>query len=527
MDFVKPNEIIDNSPEISTYKEQCDLLNMISIPTFGIYSEDYAFLEQLLILKKNSIPNTLPSSVKDQIDYLKKNYPDLKPEFFHITLSSSILFSISPEKLNPLSYTALNYISHPYIFYNCQLNKEHKSDIYCAAYIDELEIDTIKEEKGNTHLRLNPKCNIDDGQLKREVYMHLSGDGYPSLSPNNCQLLINLNSQIINFYIITCGTYGGKIVKCFIGNYVIIPNSHNSILFNDINKSLLVQKNKEKLIEDLIVFRNKYNDMFIYILSYYLKDYIIKAKSIEEVKKYSIKAFSIIFDIFDNFKEENKKIIENISNYYYNNIINFITDLYPYGKNISNNFGFEILENSLKNGYIVELILKYIKFNTSRINNIILNILYFICDNEDILFYFQNNSNLKFRDSIFPNLKKFCCDKLIIDLDKLEESRNFYNEIVRNPKNNPDLEILINICQSIKNKGNINIYDLSDIMRNYLFYIVWEKKGKVLGVHNDFGRISFMRINEIDNKYFCSDEERLNCCELLIQHLINVDEKKY
>ena len=207
MNIVKPNQIIDNSPEIATYKEQCDLLNMISIPTFGIYSEDYAFLEQLLILKKNSIPHNLPSSVKKQIDYLKKNYQDLKPEFFHITLSSSILFSISPEKLNPLSYTALNYISHPYIFYNCQLNKEHKSDIYCAAYIDELEIDTIKEEQGNTHLRLNPKCNIDDGQLKREVYMHLSGDGYPSLSPNNCQLLINLNSQIINFYIITCGTY--------------------------------------------------------------------------------------------------------------------------------------------------------------------------------------------------------------------------------------------------------------------------------------------------------------------------------
>ena len=30
---------------ISKYNKQCELLNMISIPTFGIYSKDYSFLE--------------------------------------------------------------------------------------------------------------------------------------------------------------------------------------------------------------------------------------------------------------------------------------------------------------------------------------------------------------------------------------------------------------------------------------------------------------------------------------------------
>ena len=243
-----PNDLFNNSPDIISYNEQCNLFNMISIPSFGIYSDDYSFLEQILILKKNNIPNMIPLNVKEQIKYLNEKYPNIEPEYFHITLSSSILFSISPEKLNPFSYTALNFISHPYIFYNCDLNnKEHKSDIYCAAYVDEQEFDTIKEEEGNTHLRVNPKYNIDDEQLKREVYIHLSGDGYPSLSPNNCHLLINLNSQIINFYVVTCGTYYGKIVKCFVGNYMIIPNCHNSFLFNDLYKSLLVQKKKRKI----------------------------------------------------------------------------------------------------------------------------------------------------------------------------------------------------------------------------------------------------------------------------------------
>ena len=520
----KPNQIKDNIPDIITYNEQCNLLNMISIPTFGIYSDDYAFLEQILILKKSSIPNNLPISVSNQINYLSNKYPNFKPEFFHITLSSSILFSISPENINPYSYTALNFISHPYIFYNCDLNnKEHKSDIYCASYIDNLEIDTIKEAEGNAHLRLNPQCNIDDGQLKREVYMHLSKDGYPSLSPNNCHLLINLNSQIINFYVITCGTYHSQIVKCFVGNYVIIPNSHNSILFKDIYKSLLVQKKKEKLITDLILFRNKYNDIVNYIFDYYIRKIIEDGKNIETIKNYIIKAFQIIFDL----EKKNNKELENISNYYYNNIINFINSLYPNSTIISPIFGEKIIENSLKNKYIEELLLKYIQYNTTRINKIILNMIYFIDDNEDILFDIQNKSNEKYNKENLENIKAYICDKLNINMNKLEEYRDIYKDEKRIHKNNNNIEILKKICNSIKNKEEINIDVLDDIIKNYLFYIVWERKGKVMGVHNDFGRISFMRINEIDNKYFCNDDDRINCCEELIQYFINADKKNF
>ena len=159
-------EIIINN-ELPKYNEQCDLLNMISIPTFGIYSNDYSFLEQVLILKKNSLPNNLPLKMEEQINYLENKYKDLNIEFYNITLSTSILFSLSPDT-NSSSYTALNFISHPYIFYNCKLEKEHKSDIYCAAYTNE-DINYIKEAEGNTHLKVNPKCNIDDEYLKREV----------------------------------------------------------------------------------------------------------------------------------------------------------------------------------------------------------------------------------------------------------------------------------------------------------------------------------------------------------------------
>ena len=94
-------------------------------------------------------------------------------------------------------------------------------------------------------------------------------------------------------------------------------------------------------------------------------------------------------------------------------------------------------------------------------------------------------------------------------------------------KENPNIEILLNICECIKTKEDIStqMNKLDKIIKYYLFYIVWEYKGKICGVHKDFGRISFMRINEIDKKYFCTDDERINCCQELIQYLINAEDK--
>ena len=512
---------------ISKYNKQCELLNMISIPTFGIYSKDYSFLEQILILKKDSLPSNIPLKMDNQIKYLENKYQNLNIEFYNITLSTSILFSISPES-NSNSYTALNFISHPYIFYNCKLEKEHKSDIYCAAYTNEdLDINYIKEAEGNTHLRINPNCNIDDESLKREVYLHLSDDGYPSLSPNNCHLLINLNEQIINFYVITCGTYFGKIVKCFVGNYVIIPNINNSILFNELYESMNKETIKKNLIDDLFLFRNKYNDFIKYILYFFINEIIKSSKNIESIKNYLIKAFSIIFDLNISKNDYYVKIISNISNNYYNNIIDFIDYLYPNSKNISNDFGEKILENSLKNNYIKELLIKFIKHHTNKINSIILNIIDFVSTNDNMLFELQNKSYERYEKEIFQNIKNYFCEKLEINKNEFENMKHSLMEENRIKKENPNIEILLNICECIKTKEDIStqMNKLDKIIKYYLFYIVWEYKGKICGVHKDFGRISFMRINEIDKKYFCSDDERINCCQELIQYLINAEDK--
>ena len=70
--------------DINPYSEQCNLLKMTSIPTFGQYSDDYTFLEQVLILKSESQPDYLPENMKSKIDNLKKSHQNVNPEYFQI-----------------------------------------------------------------------------------------------------------------------------------------------------------------------------------------------------------------------------------------------------------------------------------------------------------------------------------------------------------------------------------------------------------------------------------------------------------
>jgi len=51
-------------------------------------------------------------------------------------------------------------------------------------------------------------------------------------------------------------------------------------------------------------------------------------------------------------------------------------------------------------------------------------------------------------------------------------------------------------------------------MKNYIFYYVWRKKGKIKGIHNEFGKCSFMGIPEISDHYFLDREEKI---ELLLE----------
>ena len=521
----------EEDKEIETYSNKCELLKMITVPTFGKYSEDYSFLEQILILKSPSKFENMPETMQKKLDNLKQKYPKVEPEYFHITLGNVL---IRPSNIDELkdSFEVLNLLAHPYIFYNCSLNKEHRSEIYCAAFTDENEIGTIKQREGADTLRLNPDCNLDDNQLKRDIILHMSHDGYASLSPNNCAILINFNAQIINFYVIVCGTYGGQIVKCFVGNYVIIPNAQNSVMFGDLYDIIMKDKKKYNVAQELIILKNKFKEYMNYIYNFGLNE-ISKLDNIENVKFCILKAFSFIFDFSsseddENSKKVHEKELNNMEAFYYYNFLNYIGTLYEFSSKVDPNFNEKLVISSIKNKYIEELLIKYREYNLQRFNNIISNYGFCLYANKEDFDDLQDKVNIKYEQDILPNLKEFFCDKLNLEEQNLDEIKDSYNEENRNPMDNPNISVLINMCNSISNGEDINndLKQLDDIIRKYLYFIVWDYKNRPDGVHFDFGRVSFLNI-EIDGKYFCNKEDKINCCQKLIRFLEKVDEKKY
>ena len=521
----------EDDKEIETYSNKCELLKMITVPTFGKYSEDYSFLEQILILKSPSKFENMPEIMQKKLDNLKQKYPKVEPEYFHITLGNVL---IRPSNIDELkdSFEVLNLLAHPYIFYNCSLNKEHRSEIYCAAFTDENEIGTIKQREGADTLRLNPDCNLDDNQLKRDIILHMSHDGYASLSPNNCAILINFNAQIINFYVIVCGTYGGQIVKCFVGNYVIIPNAQNSVMFGDLYDIIMKDKKKYNVAQELIILKNKFKEYMNYIYNFGLNE-ISKLDNIENVKFCILKAFSFIFDFSsseddENSKKVHEKELNNMEAFYYYNFLNYIGTLYEFSSKIDPNFNEKLVISSIKNKYIEELLIKYREYNLQRFNKIISNYGFCLYANKEDFDDLQDKVNIKYEQDILPNLKEFFCDKLNLEEQNLDEIKDSYNEENRNPMDNPNISVLINMCNSISNGEDINndLKQLDDIIRKYLYFIVWDYKNRPDGVHFDFGRVSFLNI-EIDGKYFCNKEDKINCCQKLIRFLEKVDEKKY
>lgn len=79
-------------------------------------------------------------------------------------------------------------------------------------------------------------------------------------------------------------------------------------------------------------------------------------------------------------------------------------------------------------------------------------------------------------------------------------------------------EELINTALSQKDMLVVMLTNLSPSIANFLFYKTWEYRGKVVGIHSDFGRLSFINSSLIPNNYHCSTDDIieiiLNCTSL-------------
>ena len=288
----KENFNNNNNISFNYYNKECSLLQMLSIPYLGVYSDDYTFMSPTLNIKLQTPPKNLPKTIKNKLKKLPLN---LEPSFFHITLDGSNLYKNYNQRIINDKFARINVIPHPYIFYNVNLIKggEHVTHVYASIYTRKQNNyeDFIKESNEGDNVRINPECDFLDKSLKREIILHLSDDGFPAISPNNLSILLNLNCQIISFYLIIVGTYKNSPCKFCVVEFLIFPNFYQNEIFKDLYKSFV--KNNDNTQDILLncsltylIYSNIFKKVFFYFF-----DEIIQCKNADSYKEYSCMTF--------------------------------------------------------------------------------------------------------------------------------------------------------------------------------------------------------------------------------------------
>ena len=61
-------------------------------------------------------------------------------------------------------------------------------------------------------------------------------------------------------------------------------------------------------------------------------------------------------------------------------------------------------------------------------------------------------------------------------------------------------------------------------MQNYIFFHAWINRGKLKGLHSEFGKCAFLGIEEISEHYFFTNEEKIEFLLRVQDHLKLIDE---
>ena len=82
------------------------------------------------------------------------------------------------------------------------------------------------------------------------------------------------------------------------------------------------------------------------------------------------------------------------------------------------------------------------------------------------------------------------------------------------------LQDVFNVKHIIKkdkmDEFNIKILKLNEISQNFIFYSCWQCRGQLLGIHNEFGKHSFLRNNVISSIYHCGQQDIV---EMMLQFI--------
>ena len=90
---------------------------------------------------------------------------------------------------------------------------------------------------------------------------------------------------------------------------------------------------------------------------------------------------------------------------------------------------------------------------------------------------------------------------------------------------NKNIGLLVEVCEAINNGKQIEtIFEkIDEPIKEYFYYYIWVYKGRLRGVHKNFGKLSFFCSDKLKKIYHCNQKEKLDCCDKMAQVIIQAD----
>jgi hypothetical protein len=144
-----------------------------------------------------------------------------------------------------------------------------------------------------------------------------------------------------------------------------------------------------------------------------------------------------------------------------------------------NNFYEDFINYLIQQNDLQFLVEKYIQFHINSIETILNGYYHYISGKEKI-----NKGE----------------DKITIKKVFLKVTRERFEKLI-SAINNDNIMLFKDILE-----------EFEPFIKNYIFYFTWIKKGKVEGVHEDFGKLSFCKDEKLSSEYHCSNDEIKDIC---------------
>lgn len=147
-----------------------------------------------------------------------------------------------------------------------------------------------------------------------------------------------------------------------------------------------------------------------------------------------------------------------------------------------------------------DVICEYIDFSENKINS---NVNFNINEENYVCCSLEKQSS-KFPDikskDLLQTLNIYFFD-INISVSQNIFSKNIFSESIVN------LELLMNTALGNREMLEIQITNFSQTILDYIFFNVWKSRGSIVGIHSDFGRLSFLNSALLPNCYYLSLDE--------------------